>query len=449
MSHALSKGMATAFALAPFLVACGGGDGGGAPSPINAPQCSGSSCGTQGPPVSQPVNGSLCPADADIVKSTYLGGAGSGEIASVNIDAVAMTYTLKWYESPIPLAVGNVTPTRAGTTITGKVVHPTTLPSAEQNRCAFVLTPGSGIASDGSTYSTASTFNPANPPMLLIGMGVAGGGIPGAEVQFNGVLGQFAVPDRKFDFYPFLAFAQVDNNLADLQGTYNALTYHIQPSKQYKAVGENVVETFDASGNCTSPSGSCVTTGGAWSPNANGSYFTSKNAPQTTGPNTLGGLVTLPIVANANMVLGKLNGAIVPVVVRTGVADPSKVEVDDESGIAVLGAANALASGGFDGGYAGADSNFKYTAALIRGGNGTFINPTTAAAEDGFTLQYGASSPGLVSVTAPGGNGFAIATGGLYAVLIQGTVNGGVTPSSAIAGTSSAPYFGVGAKISN
>jgi hypothetical protein len=120
------------------------GDSGGALAPVDAPQCSGSSCGTQGQPPSQPINGALCPADADIVKSTYLGGAGSGEVVSVNIDAVAMTYTLKWLESPIPLATGTVTPSRAGVTITGKVVHPPTgtLPTAEQTRCAFVLTPG-------------------------------------------------------------------------------------------------------------------------------------------------------------------------------------------------------------------------------------------------------------------------------------------------------------------
>ena len=41
-----------------------------------------------------------------------------------------------------------------------------------------------------------------------------------------------------------------------------------------------------------------------------------------------------------------------------------------------------------------------------------------------------------------------IATGGLYAALVQGTVNGGVTSTSANSGTSSAPYFGVGAQIS-
>ncbi|MGU7784491.1 DUF2957 domain-containing protein [Burkholderia sp. PU8-34] len=476
MSHALSKGVATAFAIAPLLVACGGGDSGGSPAPIEAPQCSGSSCGTQGPPPSQPVNGSLCPADADIVKSTYLGGAGSGEIVSVNIDAVAMTYTLKWLESPIPLTTGTVTPTRAGTTITGKVMHPPTgtLPTAEQTRCAFIFTPGTGTAGNGSAYSTAADFNPSNPPMLLIGMGVAGGGIPGATIQYNGLTISVAgiplyqnvgqVPNRHFDFYPFLGFASTTTDLTKLPGTYNALIYHLVPSGNYATKGTNSSETFDANGACTSTGSSgCETTGNPWTTSANGGYFDSTNAPQIL-PQT-----KLPIIgatgksATAHMVIGQLNGATVPVIVRTGsvylgtdAALHTDAKVDDESGIAVLGKATALTSGGIDGGYAGADSNFKYTAALIRGANGTFVNPTTQAEEDGFTLDYGQSTPGLLNVTTmppsgasyAAGSGVMIATGGLYAALVQGTVNGGVTSTSANSSTSSAPYFGVGAQIS-
>jgi hypothetical protein len=471
MSHALSKGVATAFAIAPFLIACGGGDG-GSPAPIEAPQCSGSSCGTQGPPPSQPINGALCPADADIVKSTYLGGAGSGEIVSVNIDAVAMTYTLKWLESPIPLATGTVTPSRAGTTITGKVVHPPTgtLPTAEQTRCAFVLTPGSGTAPNGSTYSTAADFNQANPPMLLVGMGVAGGGIPGATVQYDGLtiipgviqnVGQ--VPNRHFDFYPFLGFANTTTDLTKLPGTYNALIYHLVPSGNYATKGTNSSETFDANGACTSTNaGGCQTTGDPWTVNATGGYLNSAKAPQILPQTKLPLIGATGKSAIAHMVIGQLNGATVPVVVRTGnvnLGTPplhTDAQVDDESGIAVLGAATAIQSGAIDGGYAGADSNFKYTAALIRGSNASFINPTTQAEEDAFTLDYGQGTPGLLNATTtpasgatyPSASGVVIATGGLYAALIQGTVNGGVTSTSANSSTSSTPYFGVGAQIS-
>jgi hypothetical protein len=446
MSHAISKGLALAIAAAPLFIACGGGTA-SAPSAISTSQCSGSSCGVQGPPA-EGATASLCPATADIVNSTYLGGGGSGEIASVHIDAVAMTYTLKWYESPIPLAAGTVTPTRAGTTITGSVMHPPvgTLPTAEQTRCAFILLPGSGTAAaTGGTYSTTSTFNSANPPMILIGQGVAGGGIPGAEVQYPGLAGLFAVPDRQFDFYPFIGFAQIDTNLADLQGTYNALLYHIQPSDTWAQAGTNAIETYDASGNCSSTSGGCKTTGGAWTASGSGSYFTSSAPPKIVSGPSLGP------TAQAHMVIGQLNGAIVPVVVRTGNANPGQLAVDDESGIALLAADQPLASGGFDGAYAGADSNFKYTATLIQGGLGSFVNPSTSAQESGFALQYGLSSPGLVGVTDQQGNtGYAIASGGLYAILIQGEENGGITASSGIVGqtTSSVPYFGIGALVS-
>ncbi|OXJ21329.1 DUF2957 domain-containing protein [Burkholderia sp. AU6039] len=467
MSHTLSKGVATAFAIAPFLVACGGGDG-GAPAPINAPQCSGSSCGTQGPPPSQPINGALCPANADIVKSTYLGGAGSGEIVSVNIDAVAMTYTLKWLESPIPLATGTVTPSRVGTTITGAVMHPPTgvLPTAEQTRCAFILTPGTGKAPSGATYSTAADFNQANPPMLLVGMGVAGGGIPGATIQYDGLtiipgvlqnIGQ--VPKRHFDFYPFLGFANTTTDISKLPGTYNALLYHLVPSSNYATKGSNSSETFDANGACTSSgSGGCQTTGDPWKASANGGYFDSTKAPQIL-PQTQLPTGATGKSATAHMVIGQLNGATVPVIVRTGNVNLGTpplhldAQVDDESGIAVLGAATAITSGAIDGGYAGADSNFKYTAALIRGSNASFINPSTQAEEDGFTLDYGQATPGLLNATTipksgSAASGVVIATGGLYAALIQGTVNGGVTSTSANSTTSSTPYFGVGAQIS-
>ncbi|MDW9225986.1 hypothetical protein C7S15_0523 [Burkholderia cepacia] len=408
------------------------------------------------------------------MKSTYLGGAGSGEIVSVNIDAVAMTYTLKWLESPIPLATGTVTPSRAGTTITGAVMHPPTgtLPTAEQTRCAFILTPGTGKAPSGATYSTAADFNQANPPMLLVGMGVAGGGIPGATVQFDGLtiaLGPIVVaknvgqvPNRHFDFYPFLGFANTTTDLTKLPGTYNALLYHLVPSGNYATKGVNSSETFDANGACTSTSGSCQTTGNPWTVNAAGGYLDSTQAPQILPQTSLPLINTTGKSATAHMVIGQLNGATVPVIVRTGdvkLGTPplhADAKVDDESGIAVLGAATAIQSGAIDGGYAGADSNFKYTAALIRGSNASFINPSTQVEEDGFTLDYGQATPGLLNATTtpPGGasypsaSGVVIATGGLYAALIQGTVNGGVTSTSANSTTSSTPYFGVGAQIS-
>ncbi|SIO64946.1 DUF2957 domain-containing protein [Paraburkholderia phenazinium] len=459
MWDAINRGLALALITAPLLIACGGGSASN-PSAVNAPQCSGSSCTGQGAPTSGTV-ASLCPATADIGNTTYLGGAGSGEVVSLNINATAMTYTLSWLESPIPLATGTVSPTRAGVQITGPVAHPPTgaLPTAEQIRCAFVLEPGTGSGPNG-TYSTSANFNAANPPTIFVGLGVAGGGIPGATVQFSGVLtGIGAVDNRHFDFYPFLAFANTTTDITKLPGTYNGLLYHLTPSGNsgnYATVGTSTIETFDSTGACTSTqstsgfspnAGGCLTTGNPYTLDSNG-YFDSAAAPQIITQ-------TLPTGKSgvAHMILGQLNGATIPLVVRTGNVNIGALQVDDESGIAMLAPATALASGGFDGGYVGADSNFDYTATLINGASGTFVNPGTSSAEDGFSLTYGvAASPGLVGVTAQTtsgttASGFAIAGGGLYAILIQGEENNGVASTSAISGTAESPYFGIGAQV--
>ena len=445
-----------AIATAPLLIACGGGKADN-PGAINSPQCSGSSCGTQGAPASSTSSAALCPATADIVKSTYLGGAGSGEIVQLNIDATAMTYTLKWLESPIPLTSASVSVTRKGTQITGAVIHPPTgaLPTAEQTRCAFILGAGTGTASDGTTYTTPDFVNNPNPPTILIGMGVAGGGIPGATVQYAGIslvvttIG--AVNKRHFDFYPFLGFASTTTDITKLTGTYNGLLYHLSPTANYETVATNSVETFDASGNCTSSSATgCLTTGNTLTLDSNG-YFDSSNPPQIVPSGGSPAPLRTGNYGTAHMILGQINGATVPLVVRTGYVDTSNLlaaKVDDESGIAMLAAATPLASGGFDGGYVGADSNFKSTATLIQGASGSFLNPSTSAAEDRLDLTYGLQSPGLVGVSDSGQSGYAIASGGLYAIEIQGTVNGGITSTSANPDTPNAPYFGIGAQIS-
>lgn len=471
MSEAINRGLAMAIALAPLLVACGGGNASN-PSAINTPQCSGSSCPVQGPPPQGTV-ASLCPATADIGNSTYLGGAGSGEVVSLNINATAMTYTLKWLESPIPLQTGSVTPSRAGVTISGSVAHPPTgtLPTAEQTRCAFILEPGTGSGPNG-TYSTAADFNASNPPMILVGQGVAGGGIPGATVEFDGLTilvltGVGAVPNRHFDFYPFLGFSSTTTDITKLPGTYNGLLYHLTPSNNYLTVGTNTTETFDASGACTSTNtsnstpgyspnaGGCLSTGNPWTLDSNG-YFDSTQAPQIVTQ------TSLPLIGQtgksgvAHMILGQINGATVPLVVRTGNVNlgtaplHTDAQVDDESGIALLAQATPIASGGFNGGYVGADSNFDYTATLINGATGTFVNPETSSAESGFALTYGLTSPGLMGVTDTNGKtGYAIASGGLYGILIQGEENNGVTSTSANSTTSNTPYFGIGAQVSN
>jgi hypothetical protein len=392
----------------------------------------------------------LCPASADIVKDTFLGGTNAGEVASLNIDATAMTYTLKWLESSVPLRTGSMSPTRAGTQITGAVIHPPAgaLPTDEQIRCTFILGAGTGTGvGDGQPYTTTDSTNNPNPPTIVVGQGVAEGGIPGATVQFGGIFGGLAVvKNRHFDFYPFFGFANTSTDVTKLAGTYNGLLYHLSPTANYATIATNSVETFDASGNCTSPSaGGCLSVGNALTLNSNG-YFDSTNPPQIISGSTPGILRTGNL-GTAHIVLGQANGETVPLIVRTGSVNAAAVQFDDESGIAMLAAATPLASGDFDGNYIGADSNFKYTTTSIQGSKGTFIDPSTTSIESGFDLTYGLQSPGLVGVLDNNGNtGFAIASGGVYAIEIQGPQNGGLAPTSANSDTPNAPYFAVAAK---
>jgi hypothetical protein len=450
MTLTLLRGWAMATAICPFLLACGGNDG-NPPTATNPPQCSGPACDVAVPPPQGPGTvtnvAALCPATADIVNDTFLGGANGGEVASLNIDATAMTYTLKWLESSVPLRTGSVSPTRAGTQITGAVIHPPpgALPTDEQIRCTFILGAGTGTAAgDGQPYTTPDFTNNPNPPTIAVGQGIAEGGIPGATVQFGGVLGLGVVENRHFDFYPFLGFTHTSTDITKLPGTYNGLLYHSSPTANYATVATNSVETFDGSGNCTSPSaGGCLSVGNAITLNSNG-YFDSTNPPFIVSGSTSGILRTGDF-GTAHVILGQAHGETVLLVVRTGSVNIGTLAVDDESGIAMLVPATPLASGDFNGNYSGADSNFKYTTTTIEGGQGMFINPSTTLTESGFNLTYGLLSPGLVGVLDNNGNaGFAIAAGGVYAIEIQGEQNGGVASTSANSDTLNAPYFSIG-----
>ncbi|MBB3261486.1 hypothetical protein F4827_006418 [Paraburkholderia bannensis] len=452
MFESIVRCVALAAAATPLLVACGGGKASD-PSAINPAQCSGSTCTGQGAPSSATAATALCPADADIAKNTYLGGAGSGEVVSLSIDPTKMTYSLTFLASPIPAQSSSVQNTRAGLTITGAVQHPPSgaLPTAAQIACAFQLQQGTGTL-NGSTYTTA--YNANNPPTIYVGFGVAGGGIPGATVNIGGdstaALLFPSVKSRTFDFYPFLAFSSVSTSLSDLQGNWNALLYHIVPTQNFAAAATTAQETYDASGNCSVTSGatntSCDTATSQWATDSNGSYFTSANAPRIQSAS----VALLAHGGASHLILGKLNGKIVPVVVRTGYVNESltSLAVDDESGIAMMAPASTLTSGSFDGSFVGADSNFAYTATLINGATGGFLKPSTMKTQSTFTLDYTQTHPGLIGATDNNGKtGNVIAVGGLYGIFLNGEENGGVTSTSANSETSNSPYFGVGALI--
>ncbi|MGN5480426.1 DUF2957 domain-containing protein [Cupriavidus basilensis] len=126
--------------MATLLAACGGGgDGGSATTSSPSTQCaSNGTCPVSGPIRNGVPPGPLCPASLDYT-TTFTGGSGAGELVQLRFDTSAHTYQLDILESPVPKQPGSVSPTRAGVTFTGSIANMTSLPTAEQNRCAWVL----------------------------------------------------------------------------------------------------------------------------------------------------------------------------------------------------------------------------------------------------------------------------------------------------------------------
>ncbi|MBR8062900.1 DUF2957 domain-containing protein [Burkholderia ambifaria] len=462
----------------PFVAGCGGGDD---PGPINVPQCSGSACGPSGAETTPPVVTKLCPDSLDYT-TTYTGGAGSGEYVKVKFDTTRLTYQMQFIESSVPTSAGQVNDTRAGLTINGAFHHPTNLPTAEQNRCAFVL--DSGATSDGA-YSV--TIKRTDPPMLFVGNGVVGGGIPGATIQFDGIplapgLYIGTVPSRTFDFYPFIGFTDTETDFAKVAGVYNEVGIHLSPTgSSYQTATPqgwqpdvvNWNQTLGADGTCTITPGSdysCQTTGTPWTlrKNADGSadnVFVSSAKPGLPYPSAgqEQPLVLLsPTQAHGVMIVGKLNGALIPIVIRVGYshADASNLlasVADAEVGISMLSPAQAVATNVLKGGFIGATSasacgvvtsngvygapgisgpsfdslvphpdlpgtfngtffmpeagnctdgsavstiSANYTSTLFQGNTAAFIDPQTSSVSSQFVLDYTQATPGKIKVTA-------------------------------------------------
>ncbi|MBN3793669.1 DUF2957 domain-containing protein [Burkholderia sp. Ac-20392] len=464
--------------LGPFISACGGGDD---PGPINVPQCSGAACGPSGAETTPPVLTKLCP-DALDYTTTYTGGAGSGEYIKVKFNTTNLSYQMQFVDSSVPTTAGQINNTRAGLTISGAFHHPTNLPTPEQNRCAFVL--DSGATSDGAY---AITINRSDPPMLFVGNGIVGGGIPGATIAFSGielvpgvVLG--AVPSRTFDFYPFIGFSSIETDFEKVAGAYNEVGLHLSPTgtsfqttvpQGWQPDVVNWNQTLNADGSCTITQDSdysCQTTGMPWTlrKNADGTpdnVFVSH--PLTGMPYPSAGqeqplVILTPSQAHGVMIVGKLNGALVPVVIRVGFSyaaanNPLASVADAEVGISILTPARAVESNVLKGGFIGAtsasacgvvtsngpsgapgnsgpsfdrnkshpdlpgkyDGTFflpaagncsdgtavssiaaNYTSALFQGNSAALIDPQTSSVTAQLGLDYAQVSPGKVGVTA-------------------------------------------------
>ncbi|MGN3961436.1 DUF2957 domain-containing protein [Burkholderia gladioli] len=471
------------FALAmPFFAGCGGGDGGDPPAAIQVPQCSGSSCPASGSTTQPSTPNALCPSTLDY-STVYTGGSGSGEYVRVRFDTTKLTYQMDFILSSVPVSAGQINNTRAGQTITGTFHRATNLPTAAQNQCAFVL--DNGASADGS-YSI--TVNPADAPTLFVGNGVVGGGIPGATIAFPGItlapgitLG--SVPSRSFDFFPYIGFTDTETDFTKVAGNYNELGIHLSPTgtgyqtAQPQGWQPDVInwnETLNADGSCSITAGSdysCHTTGTPWTlrTNADGSadnVFVSKPTSAGTAYTSAGQgqpiVLLAPSQAQGIMIVGKLRGALIPIVIRVGYAstppgDLLDTVADAEIGISALAPATPIAANSLTGGFIGATSasacgivanngpssspavsspgfdatkphpnlpgvyangNFdpsagncldgtavstygaNYTSTLFSGATAAFVNPLTSLASSTFSLDYTQATPGLVKVTA-------------------------------------------------
>ena len=130
-------------------------------------------------------------------------------------------------------------------------------------------------------------------------------------------------------------------------------------------------QTFNADGSCSITQGSdysCQTTGTPWTRrnNADGSadnVFVSNPAVGQGYPIAGQGstLIIAPSQAKGIMIVGRLNGVLVPIVIRVGYTHVDTVNLlasvaDAEVGISMLSSTKAIAANSLKGGYIGATS---------------------------------------------------------------------------------------------
>ena len=386
-------------------------------------------CGGGGSTPAAPPPTALCPTTLDY-STVYTGGGGDGELAKLQLDTTKMTWQVTYVESPIPETTGTVTPTRAGMTASGTLTQETALPTAKLNQCAYRL--------------NGASLDPARPARVFVGEGVAGGTIPGAQIQYGGVLGVGAVPDTTFPYYPFIGFSSIETNIANVAGTYNQLGYHQIPSQDFLPVTVDAKITINADGswsecdNSGINAGKCEQPGSnlAQSPDGSGAFETDNFQGQAKPT-----LATTPL-AKGFMIVGKLRNQLVPILVRTGYANPSALQADDESGISILAPQTAIAVNSPNGEYIGVDSQFDYRTTALEGTQATLLDPfnaSQASLATALNLNFTEAIPGVVTTTQVNAStgttptGKMIFTGGVFGYLDL------TTPAS--------PYFTIGAFV--
>lgn len=398
---------------APFLAACGGGGGGGGTS-----AAAGSSAAAAD---------RLCPASLDY-NTVFTGGGGDGELAKMQVDTTKMTWQVTYIESAIPATTGTVTPSRAGTTQSGTLAPETLLPTQKQNQCAF--------------YLQGASLDPNKPARIFIGQGVLGGTIPGKEIQYNGILGFAAVPDKTYPYFPFIGFSSIETNLANVAGTYNQLGYHIIPSQNYATVPVDAKVVINANGTWSETdsvgqnAGKTQQPGTNWvqSSDGSGAFETDNYQSQARATNA-----TTP-AGKGFMIVGKLRNQLVPIFIRTGYANPTTLTADDESGISILAPQTPIAVNTQNGQYIGVDSQFAYRATALVGTQATMLDPyqpSNASLATPLNLSFANAVPGVVTSAVDGASSTAatgklVFTGGVFGYLYN---------------ENSSPYFTINAFV--
>ncbi|HDR9801561.1 DUF2957 domain-containing protein [Burkholderia cenocepacia] len=414
----LKQWMAAA-SLAPVLAACGG-DGDPPPAPVVR----------------------LCPQTIDY-NTVFIGGSGSGELVKVQLDTTKMTYRMTYLASPVPATTGTVQPTRdtaPANVVDGTLADETGLPTVKLNQCTFRM--------------QNASLDPSRPARLFLGEGVLGGAIPGATIQFDGVIGVGKITKTTFPYYPFISFSSLETDLTKIAGTYNQLGYHQVPSQNFQPVALDQQVTINADGSYTETDNFGKKNGGqplASSATVNQPFTLRPDAPAFQSLNYLPQIPpTLAALDPAKagkgiLIVGKLRNQLVPVFIRTGAANADLTQgppsADDESGISFLSPRTAIAQGSQDGEYTGVDSAFNYRATALVGAQATLLDPfnaSQAALTRALNLDYTQKVPGVVTtVHADAASGPAtgkfVFTGGVFGFLDM-------------ADTSN-PYFTVGAFV--
>ncbi|UVE69029.1 DUF2957 domain-containing protein [Burkholderia pyrrocinia] len=414
----LKQWMAAA-SLAPVLAACGG-DGDPPPAPVVR----------------------LCPQTIDY-NTVFIGGSGSGELVKVQLDTTKMTYRMTYLASPVPTTAGTVQPTRdtaPANVVDGTLADETGLPTVKLNQCTFRM--------------QNASLDPSRPARLFLGEGVLGGAIPGATIQFDGVIGVGRIPKTTFPYYPFISFSSLETDLTKIAGTYNQLGYHQVPSQNFQPVALDQQVTINADGsyvetdnfgkkNGGQPLASSATVNQPFTLRADAPAFQSLNyQPQI--PPTLAALD--PAKAGKGiLIVGKLRNQLVPIFIRTGAANADLTQgspsADDESGISFLSPRTAIAQGSQNGEYTGVDSAFNYRATALVGAQATLLDPfnaSQAALTRALNLDFTQKVPGVVTtVHADAASGPAtgkfVFTGGVFGFLDMADASN--------------PYFTVGAFV--